>query len=72
MTSFDKDIETIGRIDAHNQRLLERVQLGGEAFLSSTTVGGRFALRACFVNPHTTRDDVDHAVRVILREAANA
>ena len=54
-----------------NRRLLERLQLGGEAFLTSTELGGRFVLRACIVNHRSTRDDIDrmlHAVRVIGRD----
>ena len=39
--------------------MLERIQLGGEAFLSSTMLGGRFALRACIVNPRATSGDVE-------------
>src|SRR5262245_29692425 len=35
------------KLNRLNQRLLEVVQLGGSAFLSSTTVNGAFCLRAC-------------------------
>jgi len=45
--------------DRLNQRVVERVQLGGEAFLSSTVLEGRFWLRACIVNPLTREEDVD-------------
>jgi aromatic-L-amino-acid decarboxylase len=54
-----------------NRRLLERLQLGGEAFLTSTELGGRFVLRACIVNHRSTRDDIDRmldAVRGIGRD----
>jgi aromatic-L-amino-acid decarboxylase len=56
---------------ALNRRLLERLQLGGEAFLTSTELGGRFVLRACIVNYRSTRDDIDRllaAIRAIGRE----
>ena len=45
-------------LNALNKTLLERVQLGGEAFLSSTVMDGIFWLRACIVNPRTSADDV--------------
>jgi glutamate/tyrosine decarboxylase-like PLP-dependent enzyme len=45
-----------------NQRLLEAVQLGGVAFLSSTVVRGLFCLRACIINHRTTREDLDLVV----------
>jgi glutamate/tyrosine decarboxylase-like PLP-dependent enzyme len=56
---------------ALNRALLERLQLGGEAFLTSTELRGRFVLRACFVNYRSRREDVDRmleAVRAIGRE----
>jgi aromatic-L-amino-acid/L-tryptophan decarboxylase len=58
-------------IAAINRTLLERLQLGGEAFLTSTDLRGRFVLRACFVNYRSRRDDVDRmleAVRTIGHE----
>ena len=60
-------------IAALNRALLERLQLGGEAFLTSTELRGRFTLRACFVNYRSRRQDVDRlltAVRAIGRELA--
>jgi len=60
-------------IAAINRALLERLQLGGEAFLTSTELRGRFVLRACFVNYRSGREDVDRmiaAVRTLGRELA--
>ncbi|MGC4189844.1 MAG: pyridoxal-dependent decarboxylase [Thermomicrobiales bacterium] len=56
-------------LDALNRAVLDDVQLGGEAFLSGTVVDGRFALRACIVNPRSTLADID-ALVAIIREAA--
>lgn len=53
------------RLDALNRALLDEVQLGGRAFLSSTTLDGRFVLRACIVNPRTTREDVDALIDLV-------
>ena len=33
----------------------------------SRYLGGRFALRACMVNPMTTEDDIDLVARLIVR-----
>ena len=49
-----------------NQRLLDRLQASGEAFLSQAVLEGRFVLRACIVNLHTTEADVD-AIPAIVR-----
>ncbi|HJP94403.1 MAG TPA: pyridoxal-dependent decarboxylase [Pyrinomonadaceae bacterium] len=52
-----------------NERVMERVQKGGRAYLSNATVNGRFALRACITNFRTTKADIDETVRAI-RDAA--
>jgi glutamate/tyrosine decarboxylase-like PLP-dependent enzyme len=52
-------------LDAHNERVLRDVQLGGQAFLSGTTLDGRFVLRACFVNPRTRPADVEVLIDAI-------
>jgi aromatic-L-amino-acid decarboxylase len=48
-----------------NQQVLERVQLGGEAFLSGTTINGQFWLRACVVNHRAERSDIDALLQVV-------
>ena len=50
-----------------NQDLLTRVEKSGEAFLSNAVVGGRFALRACIVNFHTSAEDIDALPELLLR-----
>jgi aromatic-L-amino-acid/L-tryptophan decarboxylase len=45
-----------------NKRLLEAVQLGGNAFLSSTTINGAFCLRACVINHRATEQDIEFLV----------
>jgi glutamate/tyrosine decarboxylase-like PLP-dependent enzyme len=56
-------------LDTLNRSVVERVQLGGKAFLSSTVLGGRFYLRACVVNPRATESDLEALVATV-REAA--
>jgi aromatic-L-amino-acid/L-tryptophan decarboxylase len=58
------------RLDDLNRRILEAVQLGGRAFLSGTTIQGRFVLRACIINPRASREDVDAVVEVVRSEGA--
>jgi glutamate/tyrosine decarboxylase-like PLP-dependent enzyme len=61
-------VETAERhLDALNRELLDRLQRGGEVFVSNAVVRGRFLLRACIVNFHTTRTDVEAAVQVVRR-----
>jgi aromatic-L-amino-acid/L-tryptophan decarboxylase len=54
-------------IAARNRTILERLQLGGEAFITSTELRGRFTLRACIVNDRSGRDDVDRMIAAVRR-----
>ena len=56
-------------LDQLNNNLLLAVQRGGRAYVSSATLRGRFALRACITNFRTTRADIDQTLEII-REAA--
>jgi aromatic-L-amino-acid/L-tryptophan decarboxylase len=58
------------RLNVVNKALLEKIQLGGEAFLSSTSLGGRFVLRACIVNPRASRQDIDALVDLVRAAGA--
>jgi aromatic-L-amino-acid/L-tryptophan decarboxylase len=57
-------------LDAHNEALLHTLQASGRAFLAGTRVDGRFALRACIVNPATTTADTRAIIAEIRRCAA--
>jgi aromatic-L-amino-acid/L-tryptophan decarboxylase len=63
----DQDPE---RLDGLNRALLTDLQLGGEAFLTSTVLDGRFVLRACLVNPGTTPEDVDALLTAVRKNGA--
>jgi aromatic-L-amino-acid/L-tryptophan decarboxylase len=56
-------------LDELNNKIMLAVQRGGRAYLSSATLGGRFALRVCITNFRTTRADIDETLEII-REAA--
>ncbi len=58
------------RMDEDNERLLERVNASGEAFLSHARLGDRYALRLAVGNFRTTEDDVRRAWEVLRREAS--
>ena len=58
-------------LDRLNTEIMTRVQRGGRAYLSSATLNGKFALRACITNFRTTRADIDQTLEII-REAAEA
>ena len=61
------DAAVEAHLNALNQTVLDRLQRGGEAFVSNAVVGGRYLLRACIVNFHTDQDDVEALVEIVLR-----
>jgi glutamate/tyrosine decarboxylase-like PLP-dependent enzyme len=54
-------------LDRLNRELLVAVERGGDAFLSSAVVSGRFALRACVVNFHTSLNDIEALLPLVSR-----
>lgn len=51
-----------------NEDLLNRLQRGGEVFLSNAIISGNYYLRACIVNFRTTAHDLDLLTETVLRE----
>jgi glutamate/tyrosine decarboxylase-like PLP-dependent enzyme len=56
-----------GHLDVLNRELLDRLQRGGETFVSNAVVGGRYVLRACIVNFHTDQADVEAVPEIVAR-----
>src|SRR5205823_3685279 len=55
-------------LDALNVKILEALRASGKAFLSSTRLRGRVALRLCFVNWRTTAADVEAVVELLAAD----
>jgi glutamate/tyrosine decarboxylase-like PLP-dependent enzyme len=53
-------------IERINQTIFEEIMAGGRAFLSTTRLNGKLALRLCSVNWRTTAADVEEVVRLLL------
>jgi len=58
-------------LDDLNQRILKRLRRDTPYVPSSTRVGGRFALRPCYINPRTTESDVVGLADAVLRIGAD-
>jgi aromatic-L-amino-acid/L-tryptophan decarboxylase len=56
--------------DEANEALMQRVNAGGEVYISHTRLDGRYVLRLAVGHERTTEDDVRHAWDVLRREAA--
>jgi glutamate/tyrosine decarboxylase-like PLP-dependent enzyme len=54
-------------LDEVNRALLDRVQRGGEAFVSNAVVDGHYLLRACIVDFYTARSDVEAVPEIVVR-----
>ena len=52
-----------------NKAILRRVLARGRVLLSNATIRGQFALRACFVNHRTRREDVETIVSEVMAAA---
>jgi glutamate/tyrosine decarboxylase-like PLP-dependent enzyme len=50
-----------------NRELLDRSQRAGEAFVSNAVIRDRYVLRACIVNFHTSRADVEATPEILAR-----
>jgi len=54
-------------VDSLNRALLDALQHGGEVFVSNAVISGRYVLRACIVNFHTTLADVRTVPGIVVR-----
>ncbi|HEX5633822.1 MAG TPA: aminotransferase class V-fold PLP-dependent enzyme, partial [Gemmatimonadales bacterium] len=54
-------------LDQLNRALLDRLQRGGEVFVSNAVIRGRYLLRACIVNFHTGPADIEAIPQVVAR-----
>jgi aromatic-L-amino-acid decarboxylase len=55
-----------------NQDVLNRLQAGGEAFISNAVVEGRYLLRACVVNFRSTLRDAQALAEIVVRVGRRA
>jgi len=63
----NRSAESVAYLDDLNRALLDALQRGGEAFVSNAIVAGRYVLRACIVNFHTTLADVQAVPEIVAR-----
>ena len=55
-----------------NQEVLERLEKGGEAFLSNAVIEGKFVLRLCIVNFRTSLEDIEALPEIVTRMGREA
>ena len=55
-----------GASNSLNERIARRLRTETRFVPSTTTVGGRYAIRPCYINPRTTIDDVNGLVEAVM------
>jgi glutamate/tyrosine decarboxylase-like PLP-dependent enzyme len=56
-----------GELDQLNQKILDRIQTEARVYPTHAEIKGRFAIRACILNPRTSEKDVDLLVKEVRR-----
>ena len=64
---FRPDDRSEGELTGLNRSILETIVREGRAYMSPTTLDGRYSLRVCIVNYRTTEADIDLLVDEVLR-----
>ncbi|MDP4263512.1 MAG: pyridoxal-dependent decarboxylase [Bacteroidota bacterium] len=62
----DENRETY--LNTLNEALLNKLQKGGEVFLSNAIVKEKYCLRGCIVNFRTSKKDIEEIIKIIARE----
>lgn len=63
----DVDPDDTAYLNQLNAAIVQRLQEGGELFVSNAVVDGRYVLRACIVNYHTSSADIRAAPAIVTR-----
>lgn len=51
-----------------NEELLNKLQQGGEVFLSNAIINEKYCLRGCIVNFRTSESDIHEIIEIVIRE----
>jgi len=51
-----------------NEALLNKLQNGGQVFLSNAVVNGKYCLRSCIVNFRTSEKDIEEIIEIVVKE----
>jgi aromatic-L-amino-acid/L-tryptophan decarboxylase len=53
------------QLNALNKRIMEEMQIGGNAFVNGTVLRGRFVLRSCALHYALTEEDVEAIIEEV-------
>ena len=57
--------------DERQKAFLDRINASKRVFLSSTTIDGRYLVRACIVSHRTHADRIEECIDIVQRAAAD-
>ena len=63
----DDAVEVEAYLNELNEKILNQLQSGGEAFVSNVAIDGKYLLRACIVNFRTTLVDIEALPQIVIR-----
>ena len=66
------DPEAEAYLNTLNREIRDRIEHGGEAYISNAVVGDTYLLRACVVNFRTTAADIAALPEIVKRVGAEA
>ncbi|MGD8426636.1 MAG: aminotransferase class I/II-fold pyridoxal phosphate-dependent enzyme [Balneolaceae bacterium] len=62
---YNPGIANSDELDALNDQLIRDIEQDGRVFLTGTKIKGRTALRACFINHRTEKQDIDYLIEIV-------
>jgi aromatic-L-amino-acid/L-tryptophan decarboxylase len=59
--------EAAAYLDLVNEKIVNRIQAGGEAFVSNAVVENKYCIRVCIVNFRTLPEDIEALAAIVVR-----
>ena len=57
-------------LNSLNDQLIQEIESDGRVFLTGTKIRGKTALRVCFINPRTDKEDIQLLKKVVLEKGS--
>ena len=64
----DENVKRKEYLNTLNEQLLDKLQGGGEVFLSNAIIKEHYCLRGCIVNFRTSKKDIEEIIEIVVRE----
>ena len=61
------DVDDNNYLNQLNEEIVDRLQAGGEVFVSNAVIDNKYCLRACIVNFRTTEQDIESLIKIAIK-----